>query len=780
MNRLPSTPVYQVADLRIDTGRRLVIRDDTELALPKLSFDLLLTLIERAPNVVSLDEFADRVWSGLVVSPETIAQRAKLLRDALGDDPRKPRYIAAVRGLGYRLIAPVSTVAGESATPTVLAPIAEAPSQAAAIEAGSPPPGLLKPRRSHLIALLCSGVALLAIAGAILWQHRAATKSVLVIGAPINMVAVLPFDNLSADRGDDFIALGLSEMVLNRLAGVSTLRVVARTSSFALAGQRTDAQDAGRKLQTRYLVEGSVQHVGALLRVTARVVDAASGRQFSAMHVDKPMTQIFDIQDEIADGIAAALSVRAGDVRKFHPEQARNANIAAYLEYLQGRVCMGHWKVSDEEAAIAHFRRALEIDPQFAAAYSSLAVAQDRAAVGRRQRDAVEIQQASSLIATALSLDDGLGEAYLARANLNADSDAAAAEADYRKGLSLSPSDGTGYSDFAEALYAWGRTVEANDMLQRAMAVDPLSPRPLYATYLFVTGSVSGMTADEERQAEHILNSVLELDPTFTNALVRLSELKAVYFGAFADAAALGERALRADPQAAWIREDLLLYYLGSGDPIAAQQVIGNDAWYGQLCLAAYRGDWRQAAELEFHRPAHLRDVDYDYLPILAIQWFGHQTHQYDGAIAFLKDTYRLQADHEFDGNFDAAMSVAILTREKGDQSGSRRLATQALAYLDQHPGQPGSSMSSPRLNQAKAHLLLGQTDAALDEMKQSSSEFGGRIPYGWTFAADPLWDPVRSDPRFQAIATEYRAQTVQQHVLLVALRTKGDVPSRN
>ncbi len=102
---------YRVGDLTIDLGSQRVMRGEDEISLPKLSFDLLLALVRAAPNLVSLDGLMHEVWPNLVVGPETVSQRVKLLRDALGDDPRAPRYIEGLRGRGYRLIAPVSRVA---------------------------------------------------------------------------------------------------------------------------------------------------------------------------------------------------------------------------------------------------------------------------------------------------------------------------------------------------------------------------------------------------------------------------------------------------------------------------------------------------------------------------------------------------------------------------------------------------------------------------------------------------------------------------------------------
>jgi DNA-binding winged helix-turn-helix (wHTH) protein len=102
--------VYEISDLVIDLARQRVTRADAEIALPKLSFDLLLVLMRAAPAVLSNNELMAQVWPGLVVSPETVSQRVKLLRDALGDDPRAPRYIAGLRGRGYRLIPEVRSV----------------------------------------------------------------------------------------------------------------------------------------------------------------------------------------------------------------------------------------------------------------------------------------------------------------------------------------------------------------------------------------------------------------------------------------------------------------------------------------------------------------------------------------------------------------------------------------------------------------------------------------------------------------------------------------------
>jgi DNA-binding winged helix-turn-helix (wHTH) protein len=103
----PQSTAYQVDDLVIDLGQRRVTRGGSDIPLPHLSFQLLVTLARSAPDVVTFDQLTERVWPGLVVTPETISQRVKLVRDALGDDSQAPRYIAGVRGTGYRMVATV-------------------------------------------------------------------------------------------------------------------------------------------------------------------------------------------------------------------------------------------------------------------------------------------------------------------------------------------------------------------------------------------------------------------------------------------------------------------------------------------------------------------------------------------------------------------------------------------------------------------------------------------------------------------------------------------------
>jgi TolB-like protein/DNA-binding winged helix-turn-helix (wHTH) protein len=331
--------VYQLSDLVIDVTRQRVTRAAAEIALPKLSFDLLLVLIQAAPAVVSNDDLMAQVWPGLVVNPETVSQRVKLLRDALGDDPRAPRYIAGLRRRGYRIIPEVRSIEENSSyTPPQPGPAqtsTESPSlRPLDVEMTSQPRARA---RTRVILGVVAALALIGIATYAVLALRpppAAPKadSVTVVALPPRTVAVLPFENLSSDPANKYLALGMAEMVLNRLSSVSELVVIARASSFKAAEGSVDARETGKVLNARYLVEGGVQREGEKLRVTARLIDAQSGAQLQALHFDRALADVFSIQDEIAEKVAeklaAALEASLSDTAAEKPG-ARSANLNA-------------------------------------------------------------------------------------------------------------------------------------------------------------------------------------------------------------------------------------------------------------------------------------------------------------------------------------------------------------------------------------------------------------------------------------------------------------------
>jgi len=780
--------VYELSDLVIDVARQRVTRAAAEIALPKLSFDLLLVLIRAAPAVVSNDDLMAQVWSGLVVNPETVSQRVKLLRDALGDDPRAPRYIAGLRGRGYRLIPEVRSIAENSSyTPPQPGPAQSStespPLRPLEVEMTSQPRARA---RTRVILGVVAALALMGIATYAVFALRPPpaapkTDSVSVVGLPPRTVAVLPFENLSSDPANKYLALGMAEMVLNRLASVSGLVVIARASSFKAAEGSVDARETGKVLNARYLVEGSVQREGEKLRVTARLIDAQSGAQLQALHFDRALADVFSIQDEIAEKVAAALEASLSDTAAEKPG-ARSANLNAYLAYLQGRVLLAKYTVDGFEGAIEQFERAIALDPNFAAAYVGLADAQVSAAWRRgdgdisRMNEGPLAEKAAALIDKALALDPSLGEAYLVRASW-VDTQEEQAEADFRKGLELDPSNGPGLTHFGEFLaLVDGRVDEGRAMLDRALLIDPLSVRAYY---------IRSNLAATPAEAEQMLLAALKIDPQFSLVLKQLSLMRS-FQGKFAEGVMLAERAIAADPANQWSRQRQSAYsrYIELGDLAAARDVIaGSDAaGLAPFQVFLYLDDWRAAGEAVYDVPERLRSAYNDWLAAEAVRDLALKTGDFPRAIRFIESGgLGVAAPYELNlVNIFVAVPFAHLLRANGQRAESEKVLDEALAWVNRKRDPTRDSMVWWPLRRLRADMLAlqGNRDAAVAELAEALRS-GERTDWWYTIERDPLWDAMRSDPRFQAIAAEARAHAAAQRALLEEMRRKGEVPYR-
>ena len=780
--------VYELSDLVIDVARQRVTRAAAEIALPKLSFDLLLVLIRAAPAVVSNDDLMAQVWPGLVISPETVSQRVKLLRDALGDDPRAPRYIAGLRGRGYRLIPEVRSIAENSSyTPPQPGPAQSStespPLRPIEVEMTSQPRARA---RTRVILGVVAALALMGIATYAVFALRPPpaapkTDSVNVVGLPPRTVAVLPFENLSSDPANKYLALGMAEMVLNRLASVSGLVVIARASSFKAAEGSVDARETGKVLNARYLVEGSVQREGEKLRVTARLIDAQSGAQLQALHFDRALADVFSIQDEIAEKVAAALEASLSDTAAEKPG-ARSANLNAYLAYLQGRVLLAKYTVDGFEGAIEQFERAIALDPNFAAAYVGLADAQVSAAWRRgdgdisRMNEGPLAEKAAALIDKALALDPSLGEAYLVRASW-VDTQEEQAEADFRKGLELDPSNGPGLTRFGEFLTGRdGRVDEGRAMLDRALLIDPLSVRAYY---------IRSNLAATPAEAEQMLLAALKIDPQFSLVLKQLSLMRS-FQGKFAEGVMLAERAIAADPANQWSRQRQSAYsrYIELGDLAAARDVIAKSeaAGLAPFQVFLYLDDWRAAGEAVYDVPERLRSAYNDWLAAEAVRDLALKTGDFPRAIRFIESGgLGVAAPYELNlVNIFVAVPFAHLLRANGQRAESEKVLDEALAWVNRKRDPTRDSMVWWPLRRLRADMLAlqGNRDAAVAELAEALRS-GERTDWWYTIERDPLWDSMRSDPRFQAIAAEARAHAAAQRALLEEMRRKGEVPYR-
>lgn len=322
-------------------------------------------------------------------------------------------------------------------------------------------------------------------------------------------IAVLPFDNMSADPENEYFADGLAEEILNALTRVPGLEVAARTSSFSFKDKDADIPTIAAALGVRTVLEGSVRKSGDRLRITAQLVDAENGLHLWSETYDRELDDIFVVQEEIARAIVGALQVRLTAEAPLveRPTESQEA----YEEYLRGRFLWNRRTVESLQAAVGRFQHAVELDPDFALAWAGLADAHltlmwyltdaDWDALLESGREAAE---------RALALDSELGQAHVALGLYHAARfDWERANRGFERGLALDPRYATGRYWYGLELSHQGRWDEALEQARMAVEIDPLSLVNArgYGMLLMWAGRL-----DEARVQ---LDRVLELDPGF-------------------------------------------------------------------------------------------------------------------------------------------------------------------------------------------------------------------------------------------------------------------------
>lgn len=233
---------------------------------------LLLCLAERPGEVVSIDDLLSQVWSDVTVSPDSVYQAVTSLRRLLGDEPKKPTYIATVPRLGYRMVASVRPWVDQSIAPT--------------------------PRLRTGLTLAAGALVCLALLGAFLFRgHTQPQKS----------IAVLPFLDLTEGMSNETFADGMTEELIDKLSKIPGLRVPAPTSSFYFKGKQIPVADIAKTMGVVYVLDGSVRKSGARLRVAARLMRAENGYIIWSETYDRPLDDILMVQDDIAGEVTKAL-----------------------------------------------------------------------------------------------------------------------------------------------------------------------------------------------------------------------------------------------------------------------------------------------------------------------------------------------------------------------------------------------------------------------------------------------------------------------------------------
>jgi TolB-like protein/DNA-binding winged helix-turn-helix (wHTH) protein/Tfp pilus assembly protein PilF len=335
--------VSRVGEWRVDPDLAELSRDGQTIRLEPRTMRLLLCLAAHAGRVVDVQQLLDEVWPNVVVTQSSVYQAILQLRRILGDDSEHPSYIENVPRRGYRLIAPVAPCDAPTAATTDAAAVAQDLTQLTIRSVGAEQPAGSK---------ACHAV----------WQN--AEK----VPAPEKSIAVLPFSNLSSDQENEYFGDGLAEEILNALSHIPELHVAARGSSFSFKNKGVNVSEIAERLGVVTVLEGSVRRAADRLRITVQLVDAKTGFHLWSERFDRRLSDIFEIQDEIAGAIAQRLKVTLGSV-----DTRPTANVEAYELYLRGRYAWHQRSPTTMHAALKDFEQSLKLDPNNALAFAGLA-----------------------------------------------------------------------------------------------------------------------------------------------------------------------------------------------------------------------------------------------------------------------------------------------------------------------------------------------------------------------------------------------------------------------
>jgi TolB-like protein/DNA-binding winged helix-turn-helix (wHTH) protein len=470
-------------------GLRISLRDK--------SFQVLAALLEHPGEMVTREDLRRRLWREevFVDFDNNLNTAIARLREALGDSADHPRFIETLPKHGYRFIASLSdTPAAETR------PLQPAPERPRATREATP-----RWRQRGYVLLLGAGlvVALVFVLDLGGIRNRLWRQQISVRAAPIRIesLAVLPFQNLSGDRTQDYLSDGFTDQLITNLAEQTRIRIVSRSSVMRYQGTRKPLPEIARELNVDAIVEGSVSLSERQVRITAQLIQASSDRHLWAHSYERDRKDLFSIQSEVAAAITSLIRAKAGGLGSPGAHSAAAPQRFTAETYELALECQNLRKTGRNEDinhAIQCYQHILTVDPHSAAAYAEIASCYMMRADPRAQAAAIK----------ALDLDSSLPEAHLALAEFRLQQiDLTGAEREFEQALALNPSYAQAHVRHADALVAAGRMTEATAEAKAARELDPFSAgiAVFSGRVLFWTGHFD-KAIEEEKAA-------LDLDP---------------------------------------------------------------------------------------------------------------------------------------------------------------------------------------------------------------------------------------------------------------------------
>src|SRR5713101_3642276 len=485
---------FEFEDFELDRSAYELRHAGSVVHLERIPLELLFLLVQRRGQLVTRQEIFERIWGKDVFldTDNSINTAVRKLRHALQDDPDAPHFVVTVPAKGYRFIAPIredsSAIPLPEASP--VSAVAEASPSADAVDASAiaittADTPLGKDRRRGIlwsIGGIAFVVAVIVLIQQLSLRPPTTTASIPTTQSPAlslpdkPSIAVLPFTIMSGDREQEYFSDGITEDLITAFSKLPVLFVIARNSTFTYKGKAVNVQQVGRELGVQYVLEGSVRKAGNQVRVTAQLADATTGDHVWAERYDRPLQDIFAVQDSIVQRIVTTLNLEFTLVHQGWQFERHTDNPEAYDDALRG---LGYILTPTKEGnlkARQMFEKAIELDPKYSHSYTNLGYTYWLDWVQQWSDDPRALDRAFELEQQAIAMDDSqpmahtlLSDIYLFKKQY----DQATAEAE--RVLALDPNSAAGYSALAQIMDCSGKPAEAIGLAEKAMRLDPLN-----------------------------------------------------------------------------------------------------------------------------------------------------------------------------------------------------------------------------------------------------------------------------------------------------------------
>jgi TolB-like protein/Tfp pilus assembly protein PilF len=616
--------------------------------------------------------------------------------------------------------------------------------------------------------------------------HQEGRSESLIESFGDKSVAILPFKNRSAREDDAFFVDGIHDEILTELARIGSLRVISRTSVERFRDTSKSIGDIGELLDVKTILEGGVQRAGDRIRINVQLIDVDTDNHIWAENYEKEMTagSIFRIQKEIATAVAKSLEATLTVQDEQQLSSVPTENLAALEAYFLGRQAMEKRTAASLDEAENLLTRAIELDPGFAIAYVELANTYGFQAFYSNRPPKQAWQLAEPLLDRALTIDERLGQAYIAKARfLGTNEDRAAViekaefvESLYRKGLELAPGYASGYRWYSNLLSTLNRNEEALVQLEKALRQDPLSG--IIRADLARALEQQGRFAD----ARDHLESSVRINPDFAHGYFALARLQIYAFGRVDGAILQMRRAAALDSGNVWYPAELALYWHLVGDSQAA------DKWMARAYSVGPDSFYAQYFDLEIHLGRGLFDEALPLAKRVHSQWpfiapaleILNVASLKDGdastALARYGDAYPQLIGNTRPGldrhSVDNAIRLAYYTILAGQDELGQKLLDYAEEVCD---SLPAMGRDGALFHYGWIKTLRGQEQQALAELRRAV-DTGVRRNWRGVFFFDPILEPLRDEPEFAEIVAILEADMAVQLRNVRAMEAAGDL----